>query len=120
MTRWLLLLGQAFLWILVIVYLLRVRVREDERTDLLMLEDIQATDEVPEQFVKEPRAPEGPDVLDRILIDTGIIDVLEVVAVQDPSNFEGARATQPLETSAATEDDQEVLNRRHGRRRRSK
>ena len=119
-TRWLLLLGQAFLWILVIVYLLRVRVREDERTDLLMFEDIRATDEVPEQFVKEPRAPEGPDVLDRILIDTGIIDVLEVVAVQDPSNFEGARATQPLETSAATEGDQEVLNRRHGRRRRSK
>lgn len=119
-TRWLLLLGQAFLWILVIVYLLRVRVREDERTDLLMLEDIQATDEVLEQFVKAPRGPEGPDALDRILIDTGIIDVLEVVAVQDPSNFEGARATQPLETSAATEGDQEVLNRRRGRRRRSK
>jgi hypothetical protein len=119
-TRWLLLLGQAFLWIVVFVYLLRVRVREDERTDLLMLEEIQATDVVPEQFVKEPRGPEGPDALDRILIDTGILDVLEVVAVQDPSNFEGAAATQPLETSAAPEDEQEVLNRPRGRRRRSK
>ena len=36
--RWLMLLGQLLLWVVVIVYLLRVRVREDERTDLLVLD----------------------------------------------------------------------------------
>lgn len=36
-TRWLMLFGQIVLWLVVIVYLLRVRVREDERTDLLLV-----------------------------------------------------------------------------------
>jgi hypothetical protein len=119
-TRWLLLVGQACLWILVIVYLLRVRVREDERTDLLMVEIVQVPEDAPEEFAKEHERPEGPDVLDRILIDTGIIDALDVVAVREPSNIEGATATQPPEMSAATDVDQDVSNRRRGRRRRSK
>ena len=36
-TRWLMLFGQLLLWAIVVVYLLRVRVREDERTELLPL-----------------------------------------------------------------------------------
>ena len=35
MSRWLMIGGQILLWIIVVVYLLRVRAREDERTDLL-------------------------------------------------------------------------------------
>jgi len=120
LTRWLLLLGQAVLWILVIVYLLRVRVREDERTDLLMVENVQVAPDAPGEFAKENERPEGPDALDRILIDTGILDVFEIDAAQDPLNSEGAATVQPLETSAGPEADQEVLNRRRGRRRRSK
>jgi len=37
-TRWLMLAGQVLVWIALILYLLRVRVREDERTDLLFSE----------------------------------------------------------------------------------
>jgi hypothetical protein len=39
-TRWLMLAGQVVLWIAVILYLLRVRVREDERTDLFVSESL--------------------------------------------------------------------------------
>ena len=119
-TRWLLLVGQAFLWILVIVYLLRVRVREDERTDLLKVEGVQVVDAASEVSVTQTERPEGPDALDRILIDTGIIDVLDVVALQEPSSIDAAGVTQVPETSASSDVVEEDVRQRRGRRRRSK
>jgi len=55
-TRWLLLLGQVFVWIVVVVYLLRVRVREDERTDLLAINDAGEIDTAEPEIALEPLA----------------------------------------------------------------
>lgn len=119
-TRWLLLGGQALLWILVVVYLLRVRVREDERTDLLMVADVQIDEISSEEANPEGGRVEGPDALDRILIDTGIIEAVEVVPVEASSNTDEAAATEAPETSETTDADEEVVRQRRGIRRRSK
>jgi GT2 family glycosyltransferase len=68
LTRWLMILGQIAVWILVIVYLLRVRVREDERTDLLVGAPSTVNTAPTGEPAERPATRERPDV---DLIGTG-------------------------------------------------
>jgi hypothetical protein len=85
-----------------------------------MVEGVQIDEISSEEVNPEGGRVEGPDALDRILIDTGIIEAVEVVPVEAPLNLEEAEATEVPENSETTDADEEVVRQRRGIRRRSK
>lgn len=110
-TRVLLIGGQALVWLVVIVYLLRVRAREDERTDLLAVAVVGDEGPPPQDDDAEP------DDTDALL--TKIMDV----EVAEPVVDEGATelgVAEPLAPAPGPQEDPEFWTRgRRGRRRRS-
>ena len=139
-TRWLLLVGQAALWILVVVYLLRVRVREDERTDLLAVEG-EAPDELIDaevlaepfalvdavmltEFIESPATVdaastgvEGIDIESLIVPDAEPTNAAETIA---DSVVEESTEGQRADAMTSEESDEFWKTRRRGLRRRSK
>ena len=140
--RWLMLFGQMLLWVIVIVYLLRTRVREDERTDLLF--DVSGSDKLATSV--PDRRPMGDDTGSATL---GLIDLLLLDENQasppatdgtlefDPlAQFDSSAGSETKESGAVSNDvapetdvysdpksaesDEFWKSSRRGRRRRSK
>jgi hypothetical protein len=76
-TRGALLAGQVVLWVLVVVYLLRVRVREDERTDLLPVAPAEPAVERGSETVVESMA-----LVDAVMLEEFADFGVETVAVE--------------------------------------
>jgi hypothetical protein len=111
-TRWLFLAGQAALWILVVIYLLRVRVREDERTDLLALEV-----DVPEELEEHEAVPEALALVDAVILTefNELPVTANLVDTVEQSNGEALTGSMTPQ-----ESDEFWKTRRRGIRRRSK
>jgi GT2 family glycosyltransferase len=109
-TRWLALAGQVVLWVIALVYLLRVRVREDEGTELLP--------------AAPPSAPEAPAHvvigadLDDLFGDGSSGGDLPTMAVPIVPATAVASPAEPLSSGTGSPD--EPAGRRPGRRRRSR
>jgi hypothetical protein len=76
-TRGALLAGQVVLWILAVVYLLRVRVREDERTDLLPVAPAEPAVEIGTETVVE-----SISLVDAVMLEEFADFGAETVAVE--------------------------------------
>jgi hypothetical protein len=92
-TRWLALLGQVVLWVLVLGYLLRVRVRQDEGNDLSG-----------PALVAAPPAPRhvviGADLDDLFgTASSGDLPTMAVPVVGAPTASPSAEPTEPAESS---------------------
>jgi hypothetical protein len=131
-TRRALVAGQAVLWILVVVYLLRVRVREDERTDLLPGAPIEPTPEAGPETAVEPMALIDAVMLDEfadIGVETVVVDVdvavdLDVaadIAANAVTEIEFEIPEEPQVGSMSPEDSEAFWKTgRRGLRRKSK
>ena len=140
-TRWLFLAGQVLLWILVIVYLLRVRVREDERTDLLAVEErgVDLVESSQPDVFSEPLALVDAVMLDEfsdvpmaetdtaslVVADGPDIAKIDVVAdeqlVEEKEDVAAEPNTETQAGSMSSEESEEFWKtRRRGFRRRSK
>ena len=142
-VRWLMLFGQVLLWAIVIVYLLRTRVREDERTDLLHRQvsgdKKLATAEPAQQPMGSDTGSASLGLIDLLLLDEGQpsppatdggleFDLLSEFDSEESPAFttsevslndltlEGIVAAEPK----ADESDEFWKSTRRGRRRRSK
>jgi len=130
-SRWIFLLGQAVLWLIVVVYLLRVRVREDERTDLLAIELVE-----PEELDEPQPSAEPLDLVDALLLNE-FSDVGDEDAISDAASIDAVESVDNVETgtmvvesevqnetqvgSMSPEESEEFWKtRRRGLRRRSK
>jgi hypothetical protein len=125
-TRRALVAGQVVLWILVVVYLLRVRVREDERTDLLPGAPLEPTPEVGPETVVEPMALVDAVMLDEfadIGVETVVVDldVAADIAANAVTEVEFQIPEEPQVGSMSPEDSEAFWKTgRRGLRRKSK
>jgi hypothetical protein len=118
--------GQVLLWILVVVYLLRVRVREDERNDLLPVAPVEPATDDGSQTVIEPLAfvdavmlEEFADIaVEPVVVDVDIeADVAPVPVVEVESQV----PEEPQVGSMSPEESEAFWKTgRRGLRRRSK
>ena len=128
LTRKALVAGQVVLWILVVVYLLRVRVREDERTDLLPVAPADPTIDAGPKTIVEPMAlidvvmlDEFADIgVETVVVDVNV-DVDNAVAVDAVPEVESQMPDELRAGSMSPEDSEAFWKTgRRGLRRRSK
>jgi hypothetical protein len=127
-TRRALVAGQVVLWIVLVVYLLRVRVREDERTDLLPVVPIEPTVETGSETVVEPMALVDAVMLDEfadIGIETVDVDVdvnADVDFAADAVTAVEFEVTEEPQVGSVSPEESEAFWKtgRRGLRRRSK
>jgi hypothetical protein len=127
-TRRALVAGQVVLWIVLVVYLLRVRVREDERTDLLPVVPIEPTVEPGSETVVEPMALVDAVMLDEfadIGIETVDVDVdvnADVDFAADAVTAVEFEVTEEPQVGSVSPEESEAFWKtgRRGLRRRSK
>ena len=123
-TRRALIAGQVVLWILLVVYLLRVRVREDERTDLFPVAPVDPAIETGPKTVVEPMALVDAVMLNEFA-DTGVETVVIDADVDLATNAVAAVEFQVSEepqfgTMSPEESEAFWRTGRRGLRRRSK
>jgi hypothetical protein len=130
-TRGVLLAGQVVLWILAVVYLLRVRVREDERTDLLPVVPAEPAVEVGTETVVESMALVDAVMLEEfadfgaetVAVETVAVDVAVDVnlAVDETIEVESQVPEEPQVGSMSPEESEAFWKTgRRGLRRKSK
>jgi hypothetical protein len=130
-TRGVLLAGQVVLWILAVVYLLRVRVREDERTDLLPVVPAEPAVEVGTETVVESMALVDAVMLEEfadfgaetVAVETVAVDVAVDVnlAVDEAIEVESQVPEEPQVGSMSPEESEAFWKTgRRGLRRKSK
>jgi GT2 family glycosyltransferase len=130
-TRGALLAGQVVLWILAVVYLLRVRVREDERTDLLPVVPAEPAVEVGTETVVESMALVDAVMLEEfadfgaetVAVETVAVDVAVDVnlAVDEAIEVESQVPEEPQVGSMSPEESEAFWKTgRRGLRRKSK
>jgi GT2 family glycosyltransferase len=124
LTRKALVAGQVVLWILVVVYLLRVRVREDERTDLLPVAPVDPAIDAGPKTIVEPMALIDVVMLEEfadIGVETVVVDVDIAVDVEAVPEVESQMPDELRAGSMSPEDSEAFWKTgRRGLRRRSK
>jgi hypothetical protein len=123
-TRRALIAGQVVLWILLVVYLLRVRVREDERTDLLPVAPVDSAIDAGPKTIVEPMALVDAVMLNEfadIGVETVVIDADVDLAANAGTAVE-FRVTEEPQLGTMSPEESEAFWRtgRRGLRRGSK
>jgi hypothetical protein len=116
------------LWILVVVYLLRVRVREDERTDLLPVAPVDAAIDAGPKTIVEPMALIDVVMLEEfaeIGVETVVVEVdvaLDFAVAVDAVPEVESQMPDELRAGSMSPEDSEAFWKtgRRGLRRRSK